>query len=131
MTEFVFATGSTVVSFPQNVKVQIPVLARSGNPDLIVGGRFVASQAGVWKFTTMTATRGTNMLSRLLDDTSAALALCAINPSGQFTTGWSVLTLAQGDAVWLGAEQGGATTPTPLTANESSAYNRLIVEFMG
>lgn len=130
MTEFVFATGSSSVTFPNNTVVKVPIAPRYGDASMISNGHFVATKRGYWKFNASTITGGVTMRVLLLDDTGAILADLGRNIDGSVESGFTVLPLDVGDIVWLGASQFDPASKT-ITANASALHSKLLATFLG
>lgn len=130
MTIFVFATGCAPVSFPTNTPTKVPIESRYGDASMVSNGRFVATKRGYWKFDASTVTGGVTMRVLLLDDTGAILADLGRNIDGSIESGFTVLSLDEGDSVWLGASQFDQSTKT-ITANASALHSKLLATFLG
>lgn len=132
MGQYVYARGKSAVSIPNSGNAKVPVSAEQGDATFISsGGAFVAPFAGVFRFDGAVYSGKTKTWSRLLDNSGSVIANLAYGSeaTNPVVEGHAILSLAEGDIVWLGVSQAGGGTQS-LSASNSSNYCKLTVTVM-
>ena len=135
MPDFVHARGVGPLTVATSTNTKVPVDAVFGDANLIVGGRFVADRAGIWRFDLKGWANGGQLRLLLVDDSGAQIDFVSY-PGSQgplvnnpIETSFTVLEMAIGDCAWLAVNQASGSTQT-VTAEQCAQWMLMHVTYL-